>query len=1134
MIRVIDPKNNEVATIEGLKKVENGFDVTTRVGSFLIAADYEIETTSTTKQDWKLEVELVNLDSDQNINMGKALNGSFYITTEQVATYELATINSIAATATYNSIEAELNYKNGTADISKYYFTIEEKDESIAYVPTGNMVVRLANTTGELSYIESSESKYKFGNLKPDTAYLVYSYVVDENGIKSNVYTTEVTTEEYKLPEVKNMGYTSELNSISVNVTAIDGSNTIVNYYYSIADGEFVSSTEATHTFTGLTDTTTYKIKIKVEDSEGRFSTIYEENVDTVTYVNPRVTTATTSSTYNSITLTASTEKGTNEITKYYFKKSTDSNWIEQTSNVYTFTDLTEETSYNFQIKASDSEGRESTIYTASNISTRAYVLPTVTATKSVTSSSITVSATGTNGDGTIAKYMYIRDGQSDWTTVNSTSTTNSHTFSGLTPGATYNIQVKVVDSNGRESTEYTMSVKTSNADFTNSTTDVSGTYDGSSKTIPVSLSPTPTTIYYSASTQLTTSNYSSSGTTIKPTRTDAGTTTVYWCAVKSGYNTYCSSNTITIDNATFSNTTSDTTVTYDGNSKSITVSTSPTPTTIYYSTSTKLTTSNYSSSGTTTNPTRTLVGTTTVYWCAEKANYTTYCSSNTITINNATFSNTTSNTTATYDGNSKSITVSTSPTPTTIYYSTSTELTTSNYSSTGTTTKPTRTDAGTTTVYWCAVKANYTTYCSSNTVTVNKASPTFTVSSTTAPIESSATTSSVTYTYDGDGTVSCTPKSPSTATYASCSVNTSTKTITFTRKAVGTQTFTISASAGTNYSAGTSKTVSVVVSAQDFSNSTSNTTATYDGSSKTFTVSVSPTATTIYYSTSTQLTTSNYSSSGTTTKPTRTDAGTTTVYWCAVKSGYNTYCSSNTITINKATPTFTVSNTSVTMGSGVNTSSITYTYSGDGTVSCSPTSGTYANCSVNTSTKTITFTRKAAGTQTFTISASEGTNYVAETKTVSVKVEATSSGCFEANTLVYTPDGYKNIQSIKEGDQVYSYNEETGIVEIDVVDYVISHPYGEIIDIELDNNVQMHITANHPVYDPIHKEWKEAGELKVGDYVMDDNGDVIKITNISVRKGDFTVYNFEVKKNHNYFVTNKNILVHNVVTMSY
>ncbi|MDE6285100.1 MAG: hypothetical protein K2M17_05080, partial [Bacilli bacterium] len=85
-----------------------------------------------------------------------------------------------------------------------------------------------------------------------------------------------------------------------------------------------------------------------------------------------------------------------------------------------------------------------------------------------------------------------------------------------------------------------------------------------------------------------------------------------------------------------------------------------------------------------------------------------------------------------------------------------------------------------------------------------------------------------------------------------------------------------------------------------------------------------------------------------------------------------------------------------------------------------------------------------------------------------------------------------------------------------------------EIIDIELDNNEQMHVTYSHRVYDPIHKEWKEVGELKVGDYLVDNNGNTIKITNISVRKGDLTVYNFEVKNNHNYFVTNKNILVHN------
>ncbi|MDE6285222.1 MAG: hypothetical protein K2M17_05695, partial [Bacilli bacterium] len=166
---------------------------------------------------------------------------------------------------------------------------------------------------------------------------------------------------------------------------------------------------------------------------------------------------------------------------------------------------------------------------------------------------------------------------------------------------------------------------------------------------------------------------------------------------------------------------------------------------------------------------------------------------------------------------NAKSITVNVSPTPTSIYYSTTTQLTPSNYSSSGSTTKPTRTEVGTTTVYWCAYKANYETYCSSNTIKVLQQSPTFTISSTSAPIGSGDNTSSITYVYTGDATVTCTPKSPSTATYASCSIDTSTKTITFTRLAAGTQTFTISAPATTNFKAGLSKTVTVEVANNSF-----------------------------------------------------------------------------------------------------------------------------------------------------------------------------------------------------------------------------------------------------------------------------------------------------------------------------
>ena len=126
----------------------------------------------------------------------------------------------------------------------------------------------------------------------------------------------------------------------------------------------------------------------------------------------------------------------------------------------------------------------------------------------------------------------------------------NSYTFNNLTAGGTYQVSVKVKDSNGRESNKYDIAnVKTLGV-FTNNTTNYSGTYDGSSKSITVSVSSSAT-MYYSTSTQLNASNYATSGTTTNPTRTNTGTTKVYWCAVKSGYETYCSNNDITISKAT-------------------------------------------------------------------------------------------------------------------------------------------------------------------------------------------------------------------------------------------------------------------------------------------------------------------------------------------------------------------------------------------------------------------------------------------------------------------------------------------------------------------------------------------------------------------------------------------------------
>ena len=528
VLKVTDSNGNEVEEITGLKRVENGFDITTRTGGFLVRADYEIETTSTTNQAWNIEVTLVNLDSNQNVNNGKSFHGKFYITTEQLNTYETAKINSVETNTTYNSITANLNTMAGTSEIDKYYYAIEEDTSAVALLGL-NKVARLA--AKELNYIESEESSHTFDNLKPNTSYKVYSYAKDKEGINSNVYETSITTEEYILPKVTGLTHTSELYKITVTATSEAGSNEVSKYYFSKDNGATWSEGQEspTYVFDNLLDTTTYNIKVKVSDKEDKYSTEYFEAIATSAYINPSITTVTNTKNYNSIILTVMATKGINEISKYYFSKDNGSTWTAgQASNVYTYTGLSENTTYNIKVKVEDTLGRMSNPYSL-DVTTNTYRIPSVSVTTTKTSSSITISATGTKGDGNIAKYMYSKDGGSNWTTKTSTSTTNSYTFSGLTSNTSYSIRVKVVDNNNRESSVYSVSVTTSYVNPTASITSTSQT----SNSITVNAKGT------AGSKTIAKYMFSSNGGSTWTTKTTSATTSSHTFTGLSGGTTY-------------------------------------------------------------------------------------------------------------------------------------------------------------------------------------------------------------------------------------------------------------------------------------------------------------------------------------------------------------------------------------------------------------------------------------------------------------------------------------------------------------------------------------------------------------------------------------------------------------------
>ena len=90
LLKVTDPTGVEVTSISGLTQKTSGevtgFDITTQTDLIAIADNYEITSTGTETQEWKIEIIFVNLDSDQNENTGKTFNANLIIQEEAMIT----------------------------------------------------------------------------------------------------------------------------------------------------------------------------------------------------------------------------------------------------------------------------------------------------------------------------------------------------------------------------------------------------------------------------------------------------------------------------------------------------------------------------------------------------------------------------------------------------------------------------------------------------------------------------------------------------------------------------------------------------------------------------------------------------------------------------------------------------------------------------------------------------------------------------------------------------------------------------------------------------------------------------------------------------------------------------------------
>jgi len=138
-------------------------------------------------------------------------------------------------------------------------------------------------------------------------------------------------------------------------------------------------------------------------------------------------------------------------------------------------------------------------------------------------------------------------------------------------------------------------------------------------------------------------------------------------------------------------------------------------------------------------------------------------------------------------------------------------------------------------------------------------------------------------------------------------------------------------------------------------------------------------------------------------------------------------------------------------------------------------------------------------------------------------------SRCFVAGTKIKTIDGFKNIEDIEEGDLVFAQSEETGETGYKEVVTLFRNEATELTHVQIGDNTII-TTPTHPFWVDGYG-FKAAGELKAGDLVQTAEGELLTVTGIEKEYLDepVTVYNFEVADWHTYYVSEDEVLVHNM-----
>jgi len=140
---------------------------------------------------------------------------------------------------------------------------------------------------------------------------------------------------------------------------------------------------------------------------------------------------------------------------------------------------------------------------------------------------------------------------------------------------------------------------------------------------------------------------------------------------------------------------------------------------------------------------------------------------------------------------------------------------------------------------------------------------------------------------------------------------------------------------------------------------------------------------------------------------------------------------------------------------------------------------------------------------------------------------------CFAAGTPVHTDNGAVPIERIKVGDKVWAHNEKTGVNELRTVTSVAPQHRDTLLELRIEGEKNaLRATSVHPFYarrnasEAAH--WINAGDLLAGEQIETQDGRWVAVQSVTPIPGLSIVYNFTVEEDHDYFVGDEGLLVHN------